>query len=187
MTHRNRKPSVHHSRNLGEWIKGRGRPRRWALNVGGRRRIVLAWVRAGGSGATMTLGRERYTLKRVGFFSTRISIRSLGSDVDLGYFTPSSWGTGGRLEFDVEGAPLTLRRTSVWKSDFKWYDSSDRLVMTVRREGTFKTRVFVELGPDREWCNDAYLLAAIGWYVLILMDDDAAAIAGATVVIAASG
>lgn len=147
--------------------------------IDGETWVRILRVKVFGSLASVESKAGAWTLKRVGWFRTRISIRAAGTETDLAIFTPSwAWfGSSGALQF--EG-----RSTYFWgptKSYGREHSIAgpDRNPLLRFRGGPGKCRMaFVSSSPEPR----LPLLAALGYYLIQLTDEDAgviAAIAGA--------
>jgi hypothetical protein len=115
----------------------------------------------------------------VGFFTARVTIRSPGSDADLAVFKPS-WGYGGTLE--APGRAYAWRKLDFWgnKWGFFWPEGTAllRFGYAGGRGTLFKLEGAVEVSPGSVSTNpDMPLLVTLGWYIMVLMHDDNAAVA----------
>jgi len=135
----------------------------------------------GGSLATVESANGRWTFKRSGFLSPRITVREPGSDTDLAVFTPK-WTGGGELRLK-SGRCYLLKSLSFWGGDWAFEDESGVAILTLHgphgllhNSGEITTYA---AAADRA---ELLLLAALIWYVRLLMNEDAAACCGAVIV-----
>src|SRR5271169_4895055 len=82
------------------------------LMADGRTVASLRFEKSCGTLATAEYGEARWTFKRTGFWSPRVSVRQAGSEADLAIFTPR-WTGGGGLAF-AAGRKFQLRSLSFW-------------------------------------------------------------------------
>jgi hypothetical protein len=125
-----------------------------------------------------------WTLKRVGFFRTRITIRQADSDQNVGLYTPSFTWCGSAGTVEIEGG-----RSYRWgpiKSlgrEHAFFDSAGTPLLRFRGSPR-KCRMTFEAKTE---VPDLPLLAALGYYILLLHDEDTAVVVTASAAAAASG
>lgn len=164
-----------------KWTKvPRQQPRTYELSQGDKAFAHLTWQKLGGSQAVGESPAGSYSLKRVGFFSPRVSIRTTDSDAEIGYFYPGMFG-GGRIEMR-DGRSWKIKATGLFQARYDVTDQNDRLVLNIKIKGfgSNSELMFTEPYPDE---RTAYMLAIVSWYVTILANEDASA---ATVIVCCS-
>jgi hypothetical protein len=146
------------------WVQPEARKRYFELRSGSDAIATLSWEKASGTLAAAQTADAAWTFKRVGFFNTRVTVRSPGSDADLATFKPS-WGYGGTLE--VKGRAYLWQKLDFWgnKWGFTWHDGA--MIMSFQYAGgpgtLFKLEGTVDLAPGNVSTNpDVPLLAALG-------------------------
>lgn len=149
----------------------RKRPRSYELSQGDKAFAHLTWQKFGGSQAIGESPAGNYSLKRVGFFATRVSIRTTESDLDIGYFFPGMLG-GGKIEMR-DGRVWKIKAMGLFHPRYDVFDHNDRSVLSLKVKGPAAEILFVEPYPDEK---TAYMLAIVSWYVSILANDDASAV-----------
>lgn len=151
----------------------RKRPRSYELSQGDKAFAHLTWQKFGGSQAIGESPAGNYSLKRVGFFATRVSIRTTESDSEIGYFYPGMLG-GGRIEMR-DGRNWKIKATGLFQARYDVTDQNDRLVLSLKIKGFGAAAeiLFAEPYPDEK---TAYMLAIVSWYVSILANEDASAV-----------
>ncbi len=165
-----------------KWSKvPRKRPRTYELSQGDKAYAHLTWQKFGGSQAIGESPAGNFSLKRVGFFATRVSIRTTDSDSEIGYFYPGMLG-GGRIEMR-DGRSWKIKATGLFQARYDITDQNDRLVLNLKIKGfgSGAEILFSEPYPDEK---TAYMLAIISWYVSILASEDASAV---TAIVCCSG
>lgn len=163
------------------WSQPSAKKRFFELRAGNDPIATLSWEKMFGTLATAQTAERTWTFKRVGFFNPRVTVRSPGSDADLAVFKPS-WGYGGTLE--APGQAYQWKKLDFWGSKwgFAWPEGTVLLRFSYAGgPGTlFKLEGMIEITPGCVSTNaDMPLLAALGWYIMVLMHDDNAAAAGA--------
>jgi hypothetical protein len=175
-----------------EWVQPKTFKNRYELR--GRERVfaTLEFPRTFGSLAIATTTSGVWTFKRVGFFNTRITVRSEGQEQDLAVYHPRWTGTQGKLEL-AGGTKYIWKVANFWATQFVWETEAGQVLITYRpgveasnMTDWFKTQARVEFatetaGGDFRASGEFALLVALGWYLMVLkQEDDAAATAAAT-------
>ena len=167
-----------------EWVQPKSLQNRYELRAGDALYAVIEFLKLFGSLATAISADGRWTFKRVGFFNPRISIRNAGEETDLGMFYPRWTGTEGKLQM-ANGAAFTWKAANFWATQFAWQMEAGEPFI-VYRQGVedatisdwFKTQARVEVRPEARSLPQISLLVMLGWYLMILkQQDDAGAVA----------
>jgi hypothetical protein len=167
------------------WVQPNAKARAFELRSGDDVVAKLDWEKTFGTLATAQTAEQTWTFKRVGFFNARVTARSPGSEVDVAVFKPS-WGYGGTLE--VQGRAYMWKKLDFWGNrwGFAWHDGAVLLSFGYSGglDAIFKLEGPVEMSPGSVSTNsDIPLLAALGWYIMVLMhDDNTAAIVATTAI-----
>lgn len=131
-----------------------------------------------GSFATAQSADGCWTFKRVGFFRTRIIIRACGSETDIASFRNNTWKHGGTLELP-DGRQYTAS-TNFWMTKIEFRDQADELLFSNRKVGGFiHLSSYVDILPIAQSIPELPWMVMLGWYLTILMQQDAAAAAAA--------
>ena len=77
-----------------EWRQPEVLSRFYQLTDNGREIATLRFESSCGSLATGECGQARWTFKRTGFLSPKISVREAGSETNIALFTPGWMGSG---------------------------------------------------------------------------------------------
>jgi hypothetical protein len=140
----------------------------------------LRFEKSYGSLATAEVASQNWTFKREGFLHPRVTVRTLNSDANLAVFHPS-WSGGGVVEFP-DGRQIRWRHASFWRSEWAFVQGEDRqLLLFKQHEGFLKISARLEFDPANAASPDLPLLAALGWYLMLLAAQDSAAVAVTTV------
>lgn len=167
----------HHTSGL-QWQQPSGWSRRFELRSGDTQVGSLEFQSAFGSRAEGRIGEETWTLKRMGFFQTRVTVRRAGSDEDAAVYIPT-WSRRRGLLTLADGTQYQLSSTSFWAAEWVWLDSREQVVMKFHNKGFLHHGADVEVGPDSRQSKDLGMLLLTGWYLLFLYQEDSS---GAAVV-----
>jgi hypothetical protein len=146
---------------------------RWEYELrSGEELVATLRVRGFGTLATAESGDGSWTFKRVGFFQNRATIRAAGEEVDLAVFQNNTWKGGGDLRF--AGGRTFKATTSFWTRDLEFSTESEEPLVRFDYGGVFRRSADVEVAPDARHLPELPLLVLFGWYLLVMLDRDAA-------------
>jgi hypothetical protein len=133
----------------------------------------LHFEKSCGSLASAEVASQKWTFKRVGFLAPGVTVRSANLEADIAVFRPH-WGNGGTLHF-ADGHQAQWRCTNFWGSQWAFVGSDNHMVVQFsHHEGFFKASAQLEFERSSAVLPEFPLLAALGWYLMILAADDAA-------------
>lgn len=165
------------------WIQPAARRREHELRAGDEVVATLRFQR--GSLADAEAQGHHWTFKRQGFWQPRVTVRVAGSDADVAIFRPH-WAGGGTLEL-ADGRTARLASANFWQSEWIWQEKDHPLIRFKGRHGIVKAKGAVEIQPDAATLPDVPLMTLLGWYLILLHAEDAAAASsGATVAVISS-
>jgi hypothetical protein len=157
------------------WFQPSARKRDHELRAGD---VVVATLRfQRGSLADAEGDGHHWTFKRQGFWNPRATVRVAGSDYDVAVFHPR-WIGGGTLEL-ADGRAVKFSSANFWQSEWVWLDKDQPVVHFKGRHGIVKAKGAVEIQAGAANRTDLPLLVLLGWYLILLHADDAAAASGA--------
>jgi hypothetical protein len=172
------------------WVQPKAFHRCFELRRGEHVVGTLEFRSACGSLALAVTSAGRWTFKRVGFFSPRVTVRREGEETDLALYRARWTGTEGILEFPD-------RRTYMWKAANFWatqfgFHRADGGPLVTFSSGSgegglsnlFKSQARVEMPPAARKAEEVPLLVVLGWYLMVLQREDAA---GSAASVAAMG
>ncbi len=139
----------------------------------------LRWEKAFGSLASGEVAGGRWTFKRVGFLHPRVTVRIAGSEVDVATMEPS-WTGSGPVQFS-DGRGYRWTKTSFWRSEWTMAAQDGRILIQFLPRASLRMRAMVVVDPSARSICELPVLLLLGWYLLVLMSQDAA------VAVAASG
>jgi hypothetical protein len=128
-----------------------------------------------GTLATAESGDGSWTFKRVGFWQNRATIRERGSEAELAVFRNNTWAAGGELEF--VGGPLYKATTNFWMTRFEFCTPSEVALVRFRYGGFLRRSADVEVTAPATDLAQLPLLVLFGWYLMVMLDRDAGAVA----------
>lgn len=170
------------------WVQPKAMEKRFELRSADQQYAALHFPSAFGSLATASTMDGTWTYKRVGFFSTRITVRAEGSETDLAIFKPKWTGTHGVLEFAM-GQTYLWNTANFWGTRFQFTDANGSPLVNFhlgaddwKLSDIFKTQARMEINPGAVGIADLPILATIGFYLLILYQEDSSAATTAAVV-----
>ena len=167
-----------------EWREPKAMERFYELRSDRDIFATLSFRSAFGTMATAETGDGTWTFKRVGFLNPRVTVREAGSEHDAAVYQPKFWGDG-YLTF-AGGETFHWKPINFWATDWAFYDSSDRVLVKFKSgkeksklSDFFKTQAAVDIEPAAAAQPRLPILVALGWYLIILHGQDAAAAGGA--------
>ena len=162
------------------WIQPKTFERWFELRVGESLFATLCFEKAFGTLATAESADGSWTFKRVGFLNPRVTVREVGAEANLAIYQPKFWGDGS-LEFP-DGRVFHWKSTNFWGTQWGFADSGENLLFALKPgvdkpklSDLFKTQAIVEIDPRGRALAELPLLVLLGWYLMILHQDDAAA------------
>ena len=165
------------------WAQPSAMKRNFILRSGERIFGSLAFRSAFGSLADAISGNDSWTFKRVGFFSTRVTIRRAGSDIDIAIYQPRWTGSEGRLLISG-GHSYLWRVANFWATRYTFSDSQGNELVTYRSgsdeqnlSNLLKQQARVEIALQAWQLPELDLLVILGWYLVVLQQEDASAVA----------
>jgi hypothetical protein len=116
-----------------------------------------------------------FTFKRIGFWQSRASIRPCGSDTELAVFANNTWASGGTLEFP-DGRKYKAT-TNFWMTRLEFTSEADESLVRFHYGGVFRKKADVELTDAARRDSHTHLLVTFGWYLAVMLNNDAVAAA----------
>ncbi len=158
------------------WTQPKAMRREYQLKNGDELVGRLYFEKSCGSLATAEIASQNWTFKREGFLHPRVTVRAPNSDANLAVFHPN-WSGSGVVEFP-DGRQIHWRHTSFWRSEWAFVQGAERqLVRFKQHEGFMKISARLEFDPAGAAAPDLAMLAALGWYLMLLTAQDSAAVA----------
>ena len=165
-----------------EWRQPELLRRFYQLTQDGQEIATLRFENSYGSLATGEYGPAKWTLKRTGFLSPKISVREAGSETNLAVFTPGWMGTGW-VVFS-SGRRYHLRHTNFWGTQWAFEslpgDGRSAVITLSGNQGFLKQGGAVAVAQSADGLPETPVMLLLIWYLRVLMNEDASA--GAVVV-----
>jgi len=163
-----------------EWRQPEAFRRFHEFTVDGVGQGRLHFEKGCGTLAAAEYGNSRWTFKRSGFWSPKVTVREAGSETDMAVFTPRRSG-GGELRL-ATGGKFQLKSAGLWSGEWAFETEGGAEVVSVHGpHGLIRNRGEVCLGLGAASRPETPLLLMLLWYLLLLMQDDAAAATSAAV------
>lgn len=146
----------------------------YELVVGEEIVATLRWRKNVGSAAVARSPDGTWSFKAAGFLNPRVTIRLPNSDYDFAVFRPGNTGTG-VLEAMAEQR-FHWRCVNFWQNTWAFFDTEGDRLVTIRPDTAAAKLggiVTVELKASAH--QEIGYLVVLGWYLLVLMAEDAAA------------
>jgi len=123
------------------------------------------------------IGASQFSLMAEGFFRKRIAVREVGAVGVAAYFQKG--GFEGELAL-ADGRGYRWKMMRFWSSRWAFVDDSDRpLVSFQARSQLFRAGCDVEIDPGALTLAELPILVILGWYLLLQLREDSAAVAAA--------
>jgi len=152
------------------WVQKEALQRFYELQFDGEMVATLRFQTCFGSLADAEAVGARWTIKREGFLTPRITARVFGSDANVAVFYPSLGG-GGEVVL-AGGARYLWKCTSFWRSEWSFLSNENAPLLQFHRNG------FVRMSSQlrvMKACPATTLLALLGWYLVVVTSEDVAA------------
>src|SRR5262249_16790111 len=147
-----------------EWRQPRVFERYHELTAGSQLAGTLRFEKHFGTLATAEYGDRRWTFKRTGFWSPRVSVREEGSTADIAILTPK-WKGGGELIFQT-GRRFTLKSLSFWGGDWAFETDDGAEVISVHGpHGLIHNKGEASVGLSASRLPETPVLLLLIWYL----------------------
>jgi len=149
---------------------------------------TLLFPKSIGSLAEAETSDGKWSFKRVGFFTTRITIRKIGEENDIAVFKPNLMASSGILEFN-NGKKYQWHSSNFFATKFEFKEIDGESVVVIRSgvddaklKDWFKTQARVEYSENKINLEELSILILLGWYLIIVlqMDSSTGAVVAAT-------
>ncbi len=134
---------------------------------------TLQFRSAWGTFATAQSGDGCWTFKRVGFWQTRATIRACDSEEEIATFKNNTWSHGGTLVFpDGRQYPAN---TNFWQTQYEFTTAAGEPLIHFHNRGFFGSSAEVTILPQAKEMPELPWMVSLGWYLIIMMQNDSAA------------
>jgi hypothetical protein len=161
-----------------KWIQPHTLKMEYELRSGDLAVATLRFRSSFGSFATAASDDGSWTFKRVGFWQTRVTIRSSETETDLAVFRNNTWSGGGTLELpDGRKYPAN---TNFWATQYQFKTEAGEALISYRKiGGMLHMSSVMEIHPPAKDMPEMPWMVMLGWYLTIMMHMDSAAAAAA--------
>lgn len=154
------------------WTQPSARHRHYELRAGDETVATLDWQKSLGSLALATTADGEWTFKRAGFWHPRVTARPAGTETEVASFE-AGWTGDGTLRLEG-GETFAWKPGNFWQTRWGWHDAAGSLLVGFRqRTSLLKTEGVVEIEAGAP--ASLALLLCLGWYLVVLSEDDSAA------------
>jgi hypothetical protein len=159
-----------------KWVQPSTFKAAYVLEAGGEPAATLRFRSGLGSFATTESADGCWTFKRMGFLQTTVPIRACGSDEDLAVFRNATWKRGGTLEFpDGRKYPANI---NFWMTAYEFTTDAGVALVNYRSIGGLAhLSSMVTISPTGASLTELPWLVALGWYLVVMVRRDSAAVA----------
>ncbi len=165
------------------WVQPKARQRAFDLKAGEDLVGSLSFETAFGSLATAVANGKTWSFKRMGFFKPHVTVRLAGGTEDIAVYRPRWSGTEGELTF-ADGRIYHWHVANFWATRYEVQDTEGSALLAYRSggvesgmKGLFKMQALVEVTDRGRTSSDVDLLVLVGWYLIVLQQEDSAAAA----------
>ncbi len=165
------------------WVQPKARQRTFELKAGEALVGGLTFETAFGSLATATANGQAWSFKRMGFFRPHVTVRQAGGTEEIAVYRPKWSGTEGELTF-MEGRVYHWHVANFWATRYEIQDVEGSALVTYRSggvdsgaKGLFKQQALVDITDLGRTSPDVGPLVLVGWYLIVLQQEDSAAAA----------
>jgi hypothetical protein len=166
-----------------KWVQPSAFRMEYELQAGEEVLASLVFRSSFGTLATTETADGCWTFKRVGFWQTRLTVRSCGEEQDLAVFKNNTWSGGGTLEFP--DGRVFRATTNFWQTRLEFHNAAEEILVAFHSGGFFHLSADVEVTTVGATLPELPLLLSLGLYLIIMMQQDSAA--GAAVAGGAAG
>jgi hypothetical protein len=155
-----------------KWVRPKMLRRHYELRSESDVYATLTWQTAFGSLAIGECADGKFNFKRGGFLHPYVTVRKMAFDTDYGKLQ-LDMGYNGVLQF-IDARTFQFQKLSIWKMHWGFTDVGKKLLCTVK-----DTMKGGEVTIDTALRDSPHLaiLMILGWYVMVLRKEEAAATA----------
>lgn len=160
-----------------EWTQPSALKMNYELRAGDDVVGTLKFRTSFGSFATGEIEDGRWTLKRVGFWRPKATVRAGDSEDTIATFTNHTWSGGGTIEL-ADGRSFRMT-SNFWQTKLEIQDESEAPLIRFQNRGVIHLSAAIEIDPRAVTMPELPWLLMLGWYVILLSHRDSASAAAA--------
>ena len=158
-----------------KWVQPSALKMKYELRAGDELVSTLNFRSSFGTFATGESADGCWTFKRVGFWQTRVTVRPCDGDTEIATFRSNTWRSGGTLEmFHKREFPA---KTNLWQTKFEYQNESGNTLIQFKSGGLLHLSATVEIQPRAVGMPELPMMVMLGWYLIVMMNIDAAVVA----------
>lgn len=125
-----------------------------------------------GSLARIEVPSGSYTIKRQGFFAPYVTLRKENDNQDVANIFIDIYG---RSFLNVEGTSCSFKPLALWKNHWGWVNDKNKCIVKFMLTSSGLVRGDLEFSKDFFYLQNLELLAALGAYLLLQLEDEVSA------------
>ena len=157
-----------------EWVQPRVLKMHYELRAGDELVATLRFRNSFGSFATGESADGCWTFKRVGFWQTRVTVRSCDGDSDIASFKNNTWSGGGTLELS-DGRAFRAT-TNLWQTKLEFQNESNNTRIQFKSGGLLHQSATVRIQAGAVGTPELPFMMMLGWYLIVMMSADSAVV-----------
>ena len=150
-----------------KWVQPSAWKMEFELRAGDELIATLRFRSSWGSFATAESADGCWTFKRIGFWQTKATIRTCGSEADIALFNNNTWSGGGTLEL-ADGRKL-LATTNGWRTTLEFKSETGETLVRFKSGGFIHVSATVEIQPAAAEMPELPWIVMLGWYLIMMM------------------
>jgi len=164
-----------------EWQQPKLLKMEYELKSGDSLLATLRFRSSWGTFATAETADGCWTFKRVGFWQTRVTIRPCNSENEIASFKNNTWSDGGTLLFP--DTRKFLANTNFWQTKLEFKTENGEALIQFHNVGFVRPSAKVTILESAKAIPELSWMVALGWYLIIMLQNDSSAAASAVVVV----
>lgn len=162
------------------WTQPGALKKSFELRLGDEPVATLEFRSIFGSFATGESADGCWTMKRVGFWQTRATVRPCEAEMDIAEFKDKTWSNGGTLTL-ADGRQFHAT-SSFWKSRLAIHDEGERELLVIQPRGLIHLSASVEIKAKARKMPELPWMLMLGWYLTVQKNEEDGAAAAAAAV-----
>lgn len=161
------------------WAPSRTAKRTYELDMDGQTVATLYQPSVWHQERLVVTADGRWRFARVGVLRQRLVIADADTGAEVAQMARSDWTRKGTLTLP-DGRQYLWRSGGFWGSKWVWLDAAEQPLLRFRQFGMLRLQCAVTVEPRAAADSHLALLATLGWYLMLLMRHDTAAVVATT-------
>ena len=158
-----------------EWQQPKLFKMEYELKSGDSLLATLRFRSSWGTFATAQSADGCWTFKRVGFWQTRVTVHACDSEDELAVYKNNTWSDGGTLLFP--DTRKYLANTNFWQTQYEFKTENGEPLIHFQNDGFVRPSAKVTIQESARAIPELSWMVALGWYMIIMMQNDSASAA----------